>query len=93
MDSYAPKAWYVMQDSEIGEPKTEALILSVNERRRFIQAAVGFENYCRMFFLREKALFKRNESKETNQYGRCFLTTYMMFLWRRGFLFHHILRV
>ena len=42
--------------------KPATLVLSLNEKRRFVQAAVGFENYCRMFFLREKALFKRNEA-------------------------------
>ncbi|KAM0187006.1 hypothetical protein ACHAPQ_011887 [Fusarium lateritium] len=62
VDSYAPQAWYNMQNSEIGEPGTDALILSDNERRRFIQAVIHYETYCRMFFLREKILFKRNSS-------------------------------
>lgn len=62
MESYAPQAWYEMQDSEIRRPETQALFLSDTERRRFIQAAIHFETYCQMFFLHEKILFKRNAS-------------------------------
>jgi hypothetical protein len=62
VDSYAPQAWDVMQDVESGRPEKDALVLSDKERRRFIQAAIHFETYCRMFFLHEKILFKRNRS-------------------------------
>lgn len=73
MDSYAPKAWYVMQDSEIGEPGTEALIFSVNERRRLVLRTIAG---CSSFL-------RRLCSKETSQYGRCFLTNCMNLLWRK----------
>ncbi|KAH7174931.1 uncharacterized protein B0J16DRAFT_375679 [Fusarium flagelliforme] len=59
-DSYAPKAWCEKQDSKMVKPAS--LVLSLNEKRRFIQAAIHFETYCRMFFLQEKVLFKRNAS-------------------------------
>ncbi|KAH7235600.1 hypothetical protein BKA59DRAFT_444687 [Fusarium tricinctum] len=62
VESYAPQAWYEMQDSEIRRPETQALVLSDTERRRFIQAAIHFETYCRIFFRHEKILFKRNAS-------------------------------
>ncbi|RFN44907.1 hypothetical protein FIE12Z_10888 [Fusarium flagelliforme] len=59
-DSYAPKAWCEKQDSKMVKPAS--LVLSLNEKRRFIQTAIHFETYCRMFFLQEKVLFKRNAS-------------------------------
>jgi hypothetical protein len=62
VESHAPQAWYEMQVSEIRRPETQALVLSDTERRRFIQAAINFETYCRMFFRHEKILFKRNAS-------------------------------
>lgn len=60
IDSYAPQAWWEKQDSKMVKPAT--LVLSFNEKRRIIQAAINFETYCRMFFLHEKVLFKRNAS-------------------------------
>ncbi|RGP66738.1 hypothetical protein FSPOR_6478 [Fusarium sporotrichioides] len=61
-DSYAPQAWYEMQDFEISKPRTNTLVLSDDERRRFIKAAIHFEAYCRMFFVQEKILFQRSTS-------------------------------
>ncbi|KAG8676523.1 hypothetical protein FPOAC2_02602 [Fusarium poae] len=57
-DSYAPQAWCKRQ----GSPSTETLVLSDDERRRLIKAAIHFEAYCRMFFVQEKILFKGSTS-------------------------------
>ena len=59
-DSYAPKVWWEKQHSK-GQTGSSGS-LSLNEKRQFIQAAINFEKYCGMFFLRETVLYKRNAS-------------------------------
>ncbi|KAL6925366.1 hypothetical protein FSST1_002640 [Fusarium sambucinum] len=62
-DSYAPQAWAEMQrDAEPYEQLQDFQVMSANEKRRLVEAALHFETYCRMFFVNAKILFKRNES-------------------------------
>ncbi|KAF4957079.1 hypothetical protein FSARC_11410 [Fusarium sarcochroum] len=66
--SYAPKGWHNMQMSEDGvfpgpwvkDQVETTLNLSKLEQRKFLEASLHFECHCRIFFLGQETLFKRN---------------------------------
>jgi hypothetical protein len=66
LSTYSPQAWFKMQVLEMedyprrGHSFPTELVLSEEEKVRFIHASIHFDVYCQLFFLVEEILFKRN---------------------------------